>query len=283
MHAEELVLGDGVPSTFIRSSQTAPLVIFSNGYAAPRSEAVPPGVPENQTSPPLVVGLLLAGYNVLVPENAGHGERLDTGDSTTAALTRSFAGDGPDLVRRTIDETAGIVDGAVNYGLVSSAKNIAVVGHSWGAFQSVLRLVGDERIAGGVGLIPVIDPRCLHPFKSLASGSRLDAKPLVKRAIEGIRSRPLLLIASSDDDVAPAETVREFVRSLRASSTGSAVEYLELDDVGHHYAPAQLAATLVWLHANLPTDAHRSLSREHVTEHDGQRPFDELSSRAGTQ
>jgi pimeloyl-ACP methyl ester carboxylesterase len=253
MQTRELTLGDGVPSTFIASAPSAPLVLFSNGYAAPRSQAVPPGAPENPISPPLVSGLLAAGYNVLVPENPKHGERLNGDETTTRELTRGFLGQGPDLSQVTVDETARILDDAVGHGLVTSASDVAVLGHSWGGYQSILRLTGDRRIACGVALIPVIDPRCLEPFAALPPGGRLDDRPLALRAVEGLHARPLLIIASSDDEVAPAPYARRFVRTLRANPpAGSGVDYRELDSAGHHYDPRQLATILAWLPRHLP-------------------------------
>lgn len=254
MRTQELVLGDGIPSTLITGTCDAPLVLFSNGYSAHRSQAIPPGVPENPISPPLVTGLLEAGYNLLVPENPGHGDRLGAGERTSDRLVQSFLGEGPDLIQLTADETSSLIDDAVERGLVSSPSRVGVFGHSWGGFQSVLRLLGDERIACGVALIPVIDPRCLDPFAALPRGIRLDDRSLVERAILRLQSRPLLLVASSDDDVAPPEFVRDFVRTVRADKTaGDGIDYLEFDGVGHHYDPRQLAAILPWLQSHLPT------------------------------
>jgi len=254
MQAQQLTLGDGVPATFMAAGPGAPLIVFSNGFGAPRAQAVPPGVPENRISPPLVLGLLEAGYSVLAPENPGHGDRLANGDTTSDALTRSFLGDGPDLVRLTVDETPAIVDSAVEHGLVSSPDRIAVLGHSWGAYQSLLRLAGDERIACAVALIPVIDPRCLDPFAALPRGIRLDERSLIDLTVEQLRSRPLLVIASSDDDVAPAGYARELVETLCATAaTGDRVDYVELDGVGHHFDQRQLDAIMLWLQSRLPT------------------------------
>jgi pimeloyl-ACP methyl ester carboxylesterase len=261
MRINEVVLG-GVPSTWLSTRDGAPLVMFSNGFSAPRSQGVPPGVPENPISPPIVTGLLDAGYGVILPENPGHGERLAPGDTSIDALRRGFLGDDTDLVQLTVDETRGIVDDAVAQGIVRSPDSIAALGHSWGAFQSILRMTGDSRIAGGVALIPVIDPRCLDPFATLPPALNLDNYTLTDRAKASLGSRPLLLISSTDDDVAPASYVRDFVAHVRGSNPNNALSCLELDDVGHHYDPRQLDATLVWLHEHLPViDKPEALSR----------------------
>ena len=252
LSVRDLTLAE-VPCTFISSSPDASgakLVIFMNGLGSARSEAIPPGVKQNPISPPLVDGLLRAGYNILIPDNPSHGDRRSSGESAIDSLVACFAGRQPDPLELAMRETPALVDAAVAAGLVNSAEEVAVVGHSWGGLNAVLRLVGDQRIACGIAIIPVIDPTCLRQFSALSSPLLRDFS-LADLTIGGLAGRPLLLIAGGDDDIAPSSYARGFVETVRAeAAAGDRLSYVELPGVGHTYSREQLSISLSWLSDN---------------------------------
>lgn len=246
----ELVLADSIPATLMTVPGARGLVVFSNGFSAPRQQAVPPGVPENPISPPLVAGLLAAGYDVVAPENPAHGERLAPGQNTLDALSSSFGGESSNVLDAMQEETAALVDDIIATGIGTPGR-IAALGHSWGGLATLLRLAGDQRIDCGVALIPVVDPRCLDSLKSFSSGPVLSRFDLAERVGPALGQRPLLIIAGAIDQVTPPDLTRDFVSRLRAAYRPPRFSYVELEGVGHEYAPAQLARSLDWLDSRL--------------------------------
>lgn len=246
----ELTLAGSIPATLMRVPDSRGLVIFSNGFSAPREQAVPPGVPENPISPPLVRGLLGAGYDVLAPENPAHGERRAEGMSTLDALSASFAGTGPDVLEVMQAETTALVDDVISRGIGRSGR-IAAMGHSWGGLATMLRLTGDPRVDLGIALIPVVDPRCLDSLRPFAHGPVLSHFDLVDRLGPALGARPLLVISGAVDDVTPPELTRRFIERIRVEFRPPSLSYYELDGVAHEYDLAQLSLALDWLHHHL--------------------------------
>lgn len=247
---DELTLAQSIPATLLRVPSPRGLVIFSNGFSAPRQQAVPPGVRENPISPPLVTGLLSAGYDVLAPENPAHGERLDNGETTVDALGASFSGRGVDVLGLMQDETSAIVDDVIARGLGAPGR-IAALGHSWGGLATMLRIAGDRRITVGIALIPVVDPRCLDSMKPYAEGPVLSRFDLAARLGRELGDRPLLVITGDADDVTPSPLTRRFLARMRDDAHPARLEHVELTGVAHEYDPAQLSLSLSWLENHL--------------------------------
>lgn len=248
----------GIPSTYLAQPDRgdAPMVLFSNGFGAPRSEAVLPGIPQNRISPRLVAGMLTAGYRILVPENPGHGERLGDAPSPFDALARCARGEGADLLRTAMEETPALIDGAVSAGLVGRAEDVVIVGHSWGGLHAILRLLGDARIRGGVALIPVIEPTSLPALAEFGAQSRLADLDLTELTRKHLAGRPLSLLAGQTDWIAPAALAHRFAVRLRADpdGAGDAVEYEEMSDAGHGYHARELDHVMEWLAHVAPVD-----------------------------
>jgi len=249
----ELTLAGCVPATLLRPATPRGLILFSNGFGAPREEAVPPGVAQNPISPPLVTGLLGAGYDVLVPENPAHGERLAQGETTVDTLLASFRGEAPNVLDTMQHETIALVDDLLARG-IGTAGRIAAIGHSWGGLATLLRLAGDPRIGVGIALIPVVDPRCLDSLKPCASGPVLSRFELSGRLAPVLADRPLLIVTGAADAVAPAALTRATVAAIRVQGNPTALSHIELAGVGHEFTPEQLAVSLEWLDRHLPHD-----------------------------
>lgn len=251
MRVDEVELGaTRIPATWLHHGENHPrnLVIFANGLRAHRHEAVPPGIPANRISPPLIEGLFGAGYDILVPDNPLHGDRSPTDGDTIAAISAGLTGASGDPLQATLDETRGLVDAVLDLGIAAAPQRIAVLGHSWGGLQSILRYTADPRIAAAVAIIPVVDPAVLDEFAA-ASAGRDRLSELAERVRRSAAGRPLRLLTGADDAVAVPGSVRTFV-DLVAPAFAEAPERLsliELPGVGHDYSPEQLRWSLEWL------------------------------------
>jgi dienelactone hydrolase len=249
--------GGRIPATFLRveDSVARPLVIFSNGLTAERHEAIPPGIPQNRISPPLVSALLTAGYNVLVPENPLHGERKPEGRETIDLLRSALARDAHAFLGQVFSESRRIIDGASEQGLVAPGAGIAAIGHSWGGLQSVLRFLGDPRVMTAVAIIPVVDPTSLEQFRLLRDATGRDGTGDLVDWLAGefrraAQARPIEFIVGGDDDIAPAAVTRTFAAALRAGPYADFADrlgYVEMLGVGHAFDEREVDEMLSWL------------------------------------
>ena len=250
------VTAAGVPCTVISAPGPAarPTVLFSNGLNSWREQARPPGLPENPISPPLVAGLLGAGYDVVVPEIPAHGDRRGPGSETADQIAASLSGEGPDLLDLAVRETPRIIDDLAAQGVIGDVHRVGVIGHSWGGLQSMLRMVGDSRVTCGIALIPIIDPVELDPFRSLRGRTSFSLSTLLARTLGG---RPLLLLPGALDEIAPASFVTALVDTLRTTAPDAAagLGYEVLPGLGHAYDERLLELSLDRLRRWLPTEA----------------------------
>ncbi len=240
-----------LPTTFLHhaDSEDRPLVIFYSGMSAHRSQGVPPGESVNRVSPAMVAALLDTGYNVLLPDSPAHGDRKRAWETTSDLILTSLNGHGDDLIRLGVTEATPLIDSILANELVSGPGKIAVVGHSWGGFQTLCKTIGDARIATSIAVMPIIDPRQLPEFAKTSPSIDLAAE-----SINRLRSRPLLLIAGGKDDIADERHVRDFYDAVRPTyfDEPERLSYHVLPEVGHEYHRDQLELMLEWLGRYLP-------------------------------
>lgn len=244
--------GGRIPASYLyaEDSVARPLVIFSNGLRAERHQAIPPGIPANQISPPLVIALLNAGYNVLVPENPLHGERTPAGRDTMDLLRSALTRDARAFLGQVFGESSRIIDGAFEQGLVAPDAGIAALGHSWGGLQSILRFLGDPRITTAIAIIPVVDPTSLVQFRSLRDSTGDLVEWLSGEFRRAADARPIKFIVGAEDDIAPAAVARTFAAALLAGPYANfpdRLDYVELPGVGHDFDEREVDETLSWL------------------------------------
>ncbi|SDP17653.1 alpha/beta fold hydrolase [Actinacidiphila guanduensis] len=230
------------------------LVIFYNGFTANKEQAVPPGTASNRVSPNVVAALLNAGYDVLVPDAPGHGDRKRAWEDAVALHQDSLAGKGPDLLAQAREEATALVDGALGLGIVSGADRIAVVGQSWGGLQALLKLAGDRRISCGAAIMPVCDVTQLPQFADLGAAPRVRESGPGPQLAELLAPRPLLLIAGERDPLTTPEHIADFAAAI-SPAYATATDHLRhvvLDGVAHEFDPRQVDEVLVWLARHVP-------------------------------
>ncbi|GAA5190666.1 hypothetical protein GCM10023322_46370 [Rugosimonospora acidiphila] len=261
-HARTVFLPAGdepIPAIHIDAPAAArrgALVIFYNGFSGNKEQALPPGVPQNRVSPNIVAALINAGYDVLVPDAPGHGDRKRAWQDIVALHQRSFTGSGPDLLATARAETTALVDGALELGVVSSAKRIAVVGQSWGGLQTLLKLASDERIACGAAIMPVCDVTVMPDFANLGDSERIAVSGPSPRLGPSLAPRPLLVIAGGKDSLTTPEHIQVFVDGIapayRKAKAQANLRHVVLEEVGHEFDARQVDAVLEWLDRHLP-------------------------------
>ncbi|SEG95160.1 transcriptional regulator, RpiR family [Actinacidiphila yanglinensis] len=231
------------------------LVIFYNGFTANKEQALPPGVAGNRVSPNLVAALLNAGYDVLVPDAPGHGDRKRTWEDAVALHQESLSGKGPDLLALAREEATALVDGALGLGVVAGADRIALVGQSWGGLQTLLKLAGDRRIACGAAIMPVCDVTLLPQFADLGAAPRVREGGPGPHLAELLAPRPLLLIAGDRDPLTTPAHIADFAAALAPAyaDVPDRLRHVVLDGVAHEFDARQVDEVLDWLSWHIPS------------------------------
>jgi DNA-binding MurR/RpiR family transcriptional regulator/dienelactone hydrolase len=250
--------GEPIPSIHITapaSVRRQTLVVFYNGFSAPKEQGLPPGAPNNRVSPNIVAGLLNAGHDVLIPEMPGHGERKRAWEEVAALHRESFTGHGPDLLAMAREESPLIVDGILAMGLVSDPAGLAVVGQSWGGFHAIAKLAADPRIRCGAAIMPVCDVTVLPNFADLGAEPRVRAGNLGADLGPGLASRPLLIIAGGRDTLCTPEHIAAFVSGVSPAyakaGTEDRLQHILLDEAGHEFDARQVDGVLTLLDRDL--------------------------------
>jgi dienelactone hydrolase len=253
--------GEPVPAIHITAPESVrrqTLVVFYNGFTAPKEQGLPPGAPNNRVSPNIVAGLLNAGHDVLIPEMPGHGDRKRAWQDAAALHRESFTGQGADYLAVAHDESPLIVDGILGMGLVSDPARLAVVGQSWGGFHAIAKLAADPRIRCGAAIMPVCDVTVLPNFADLGDEPRVRSGNLGPDLGAGLAPRPLLVIAGGRDTLCTPEHIAAFVSGLspayEAAGASDRLLHVVLDETGHEFDARQVDGVLALLDRNLPSD-----------------------------
>jgi len=254
--------GEPIPAIHITapaSVRRQTLVLFYNGFTAPKEQGLPPGVPNNRVSPHIVASLLNAGHDVLIPEMPGHGDRKRAWEQVAVAHRDSFTGRGADYLAMARDESSLIVDAVLAQGLVTDPARLAVVGQSWGGFHAIAKLAADPRIRCGVSIMPVCDVTLLPDFADLGDRPRVRSGNLGPDLGAGLAARPLLIIAGSRDTLCTPEHIAAFVSGIApayaAAGASDLLQHVVLDDAGHEFDARQVDGALMLLDQYLGSNA----------------------------
>lgn len=234
------------------------LVVFYNGFTAPKEQGLPPGAPNNRVSPNIVAGLLNAGHDVLIPEMPGHGDRKRAWEQVAALHRESITGERADYLAMAREESPLIVDAALEMGLVADPGRLAVVGQSWGGFQAIAKLAADPRIRCGAAIMPVCDVTLLPDFADLGGSPRARTGNLGPDLGEALAPRPLLVIAGGRDTLCTPAHIAEFVDGISPAYAAAGVpdrlQHLVLEEAGHEFDARQVDGVLALLDQTLGSD-----------------------------
>ena len=198
-----------------------------------------------------------AGFFVLLPDAARHGERLDEefaamsaeeGGALLVGITRETAGELPALLRRYK------ADPRVN------GSSVCLAGTSMGGMivYDYLRRFGTEGISCAVPIIS--SPAWTEMTDYIRRQSpEFDAAitDAVQREIEehdpfstlseSLRDFPLLMLSAEDDELMPIDSVRRFYRRLRQGYTRPELLRLEVyTENGHMTSEEMMQSSVEW-------------------------------------
>ena len=237
--------------------EARPLVIYFSGICSTKENALP-GLPNNPNPvcPKIVASLLNAGYHVLVVDAQAHGDRKRGWQETWTLLHESFTGTGDDFLAAARQEASYLVDGVLALGVSGDDPRVAVIGQSWGGLQSLLTLVGDTRLVGGVGMIPLLSIASLFGFTDMTQIPRVATHTPGAWMGSYLAPRPLLLLIGDSDEIAPPHYAETFIEDIRpvyqAIGAEEHLEWKRFPDLGHRFDVRLVEATLAWLDRYLP-------------------------------
>lgn len=250
---------DPIPALLLRQPnppKRRSLIIFCAWIGASKELGAPPCTPEDRVTPCMVAALLNAGYDVLLPDAPGQGDRKRRWENTTELLRAGVCGDGPDYLEQMRTETPDLINAAVRLGVVSSPAQIAVAGQSGGGMQAILKLAADPRIACGIAIMPICDITDLGQFADLRGVPRVESGGPNPSMASQLAPRPLLLIGGGKDTTAPAAHIQSFAKDLapayKRARAADNLSYVHLDDVAHKFDARQVDSMLSWLDQHLP-------------------------------
>ncbi|CAI1800710.1 esterase [Serratia entomophila] len=221
-----------------RYHQPLPTVFFYHGYTSSK-----------EVYAYFAYALARAGFRVVLPDAAQHGERFDGDEQRRLA---SFW----EILRSNIDELPALKTHFERLGLVADGR-IGVAGASMGGMTALgafarfpwIRVAASLMGSGYYSslaqtLFPPLDERG-QPLSPEAFEARIAALADfgLEQQLEKIADRPLLLWHGETDDVVPAAESLRLATELRQRGWGSQLTFLSEPDVKHRITPLALAAT----------------------------------------
>ncbi|WDZ87760.1 alpha/beta fold hydrolase [Micromonospora cathayae] len=250
---------DPIPATLLTQPPDTPsssLVVLFGGHRAPRTQALPPGVPENREMPSLTTALINRGHHVLVVENPGHGGRKREWEDAARLVGDSLGGKGEDVLETAWTQAPSIIDAVLDLPEGIDPDRIAVVGQSWGGLQAMLTTSGDERVRCVVALMPICFPTRIREYGKYRGKPRVEKASLTAERGRHLATRPLLLVSGQLDHVAPSEDVRRLEEWLRPlydeTGRGQELLHVQLAKVGHTFSADATRRMLDWVDTHLP-------------------------------